>query len=221
MIFSARPIKLNELDDLIEFDKIHLLDVMKKIGIPEHKCSLPFNSNDLLAARNRGDILLWIFLDENLAGYMWREKRADCLFGLGLAIKQEFYGLGLCQYAINLTEKMAKEAGLASCQLAVIPENGRVISAYLKQGYKIIKCIRSYAETHYLGAFRCIMEKSLRKSVDRYTVLDRIEVLCVDEEQLMQLTTQGYVGVAYKKSSEHCAKNKIVFEKRDEFIAVP
>lgn len=211
-MFSTCSIKKDEFYDLIKFDQIHLLDAMKKNGIAEYKCAPPLNYDELLVAYIRGDILRWIFSDGNLAGYMWREKRSDCLFGAGLAIKQEFYGKGLCQYVINITEKLAKESDLVSCQLAVIPENGRVINAYLKQGYKIVKCTRLYSEPQNPGKFRCIMQKNLKKNSDVLTVIDRIEAFCVDEEHLMQLTIQGYVGTAYKRN-ESLNESKIIFEK--------
>src|SRR5579864_7890051 len=100
MNIDLRPLQLDELDHLIEFDRINLCDIMREIGVPETKCTPSITQAELLEALNRGDILSWIFVDDQLAGYIWGEKRADCLFGTGAALKKEFYGLGLIDYLI-------------------------------------------------------------------------------------------------------------------------
>jgi len=213
---KTRQIKLSELYDLIDFDKIYLLDVMKKIGVKESKCAPLLTHDEILLAYNRKDILLWIFVNDNLAGYMWREKRSDCLFGAGIAIKPEYYGSGLSNYIINLTEKIAKESNLTTCRLAVIPINYRVVGAYMKHGYRIVECISAYAGSKYPDTFRCIMEKKLQK-INNENILDRCEVLCSDEYKLQEMTDRGYVGVGLiRKNNENLTDNKIVFEKFSE-----
>jgi hypothetical protein len=84
--FRVHPIQLTELQDLIEFDKIHLVDVMEEIGIEKHQISPILTLNELLTAYKKQDILSWLYVNNELAGYMWREKHMNYLFGAGVTL---------------------------------------------------------------------------------------------------------------------------------------
>lgn len=213
MNIELRPLQIDELDRLIEFDKINLCDIMREIGVPENKCTPSITQAELLAAMDRGDILSWIFVDDQLAGYIWGEKQADCLFGAGAALMKEFYGLGLIDYLIVNGEKLARELSLSICRLAVVPMNGRVINAHLRHGYQVVGYVDAFWGPDRPDTFRCIMEKNLDRSEVRKEVLDRCETRCTDEDKLRELFDKGYVGVGYHRASNgNAAENKILLE---------
>ncbi|MCC2624131.1 MAG: hypothetical protein K0R14_4 [Burkholderiales bacterium] len=210
MIFTVRAMTYQDIDDLIIFDKIYLIDRMRQIGIKSAKCSSVLSRKELLAALNRNDFLYWLYADNALAGYMWRIKQGNCLFGAGAAIKPEFYGKGLSYFIIDFTEALAKKLGLNICKLMVMPENGRVISAYMKHGYTIVNCISACNGPAFPETFRCILEKNIESNNFDRIILDRQEVLCADEPRLKMLTDKSYVGVEFIKNDEDFTKNKIV-----------
>ncbi|CDZ77251.1 hypothetical protein BN59_01533 [Legionella massiliensis] len=207
MIIETQTIKPKDFPLLIEFDRIHLIEVMSELGIEASRCPPVLTNDELLSAYNKQDILLWLLVNKEIVGYLWREKRPNCLFGMGAAIKKEFYGLGLSEYFIKLTEQIAKEHALQYCQLAVIPQNGRVISTYMKHGYKIVKTVPAYLGAEYPDTFRCIMEKNLSETTSNLKTVNRCTVSALDDEQLTQLTNNGYVGTCFIKGT-----NQIVFE---------
>lgn len=210
MTFKFSSIQFHELGDLIEFDTLHLVEVMKKIGISTSKCSLPLDYNELVTAYQRKDTLLWLFSDEELAGYIWRTHQPTHLFSAGAAIKEKFYGFGLSGYIAKLTEQIAKNAGLNLSQLTVIPENGRAVSAFMKQGYQIIKCVSASRQPY---AFRCLMEKNFQTTNAKKLAIDAREIACTDEESLKKITDEGYVGTRFIKLNAHdFTQNKILFE---------
>ncbi len=214
MVIKSRPIEFHELSDLIEFDKIHLVDVMKNLGIAKSKCPPMLEYAEIAAAYHRGDILLWLLVDEHLAGYLWRIKQPDCLFSAGAAIKKEFYGLGLSRYIIDLTEKIAKKAGLTVSRVAVIPENGRAVNAFMKRGYQITAYTSAYFGSQYPNTFRCLMQKNFSENMDKKIVTDSCEVLCSDEKSIKQMIDAGYIGTSLIRSvDKDSSKNKIQFQK--------
>jgi hypothetical protein len=214
MVIKSRLIEFHELSDLIEFDKLYLVDVMKNLGIAEPKCPPVLEYAEVTAAYHRGDILLWLLVDDNLAGYMWRIKQPDCLFSAGAAIKKEFYGLELSRYIIELTEKIAKESGLTMSRIAVIPENGRAVNAFMKQGYQITGYTLAYFGSKYPETFRCIMQKNFSENTNKKTVIDSCEILCSDEKSLKQIIDAGYTGTSLIRSADKdSSKNKIQFQK--------
>lgn len=213
MIIKTRPVEFHELPELIEFDKLHLVDVIRNLGIAESKCPA-LEYDEIVTAYHRGDIFLWLLIDENLAGYMWRIKQPDCLFSAGAAIKKEFYGLGLSQYIVDLTEKIAKASGLALSRVAVIPENGRAVNAFMKNGYQITAYVLSYFGPRYPNTFRCIMQKNFSENKDNKIVIDSCEVLCTNETAIKQIIDAGYIGTRFIRSiDKDPSKNKIFFEK--------
>lgn len=214
MIITSRPIKLQELHDLIEFDRLYLVEKMENLGIAKSKCPPILEYTDLMTAHHRKDILLWLLVDKNLAGYIWRIKKSTHLFNAGAAIKPEFYGSSLSHYFLNLTDEIAKEVGLPIIRTTVIPENGRAVSAYMKHGYSIIDCLSAYAGPQYPDTFRCLMEKNLIETTVAKTSIDSCEVFCTDEKNLKMMTDSGYVGTGFIKESEiDFAKNKIIFQR--------
>ncbi len=104
MNINVCPIKPDEFADLIAFDTEYLINVMEDMGIEKGKCPPPFTYEELKIAYDKNDILLWLYMNNQLAGYMWRESRPPCFFGAGAAIKKEFYGLGLSQFIITSTD---------------------------------------------------------------------------------------------------------------------
>lgn len=214
MIFSTQPIKVDELPQLILFDKLHLIEAIKKMGIPANKCPPVFTLDELLEAYQRNDIMKWIFVDGALAGYLWREKREYCIFGSGAAIKEEYYGVGLSTYIITSTENMAKQARLTKCQMAIMPANGRVINAYMKHGYQIVDYIKNHSTHASPDRLRCIMEKNLEAPTNNKIIIDTIKVSCSNEDELKKLIDDGYRGVRLIRGDfSNTMENRIVFEK--------
>lgn len=214
MVIKSRPIEFHELPDLIEFDRLHLVDVMKNLGIAESKCPPALEYNEIATAHHRGDILLWLLVDNQLVGYLWRIKQPDCLFSAGAAIKKEFYGLGLSRYIIELTEQIAKEAGLAVSRIAVIPENGRAVNAFMKHGYQITAYTSAYFGSQYPNTFRCIMQKNFCENTNKEIVIDSCEVFCSDEKNIKKMIDAGYIGTYLIRSTDkNLSHNKIKFKK--------
>lgn len=214
MIITSRPIEFNELENLIEFDKLHLVDVMHNLGIAQSKCPPILEYTEASDAYHRGDILLWLLADGNLAGYMWRTKQPDCLFSAGAAIKKEYYGLGISRYIIDLTEKIAKDSGLFVSRTAVIPENGRAVNAFMKNGYQINAYVSSYSGQNYPDTFRCIMQKNFTDNNDKKIVIDSCRILCADEQNLKQIIDLGYIGTSFIRMRDNdSSKNIILFKK--------
>ena len=161
-----------------------------------------------------GIFCLWLLVDDNLAGYLWRVKQPDCLFSAGAAIKKEFYGLGLSRYIIDLTEKIAKEAGLTVSRIAVIPENGRAVNAFMKHGYQITAYTSAYFGSQYPDTFRCLMQKNFSENRDKKIVTDSCEILCSDKKGIKQMIDSGYIGTSLIRSvDKDSSKNKIRFQK--------
>ncbi len=211
--FSLRPIKRHELNLLINFDKTHLLDVMKEIGIAKHQISPPLTLEELHKHLEQDDILLWIYVNQDLAGYMLREKKIDHLFSSGAAIKKKWYGTGLGDYIINSTEMIAIENHLNKCKLFVIPANGRVINTYSRHGYQITGFFGVHTELGCPSKFRGIMEKNLKNEPQDKAVIDRQEISCTDELKLTEIIKLGYVGVGFIETNQKKLwENKIVFE---------
>ncbi|MGL5742233.1 MAG: GNAT family N-acetyltransferase [Legionella sp.] len=128
------------------------------------KCAPLITLEELNAAYEKNDILMWLLVEGEIAGYMWRELRPGYFFGAGAAIKEKFYGHGLSDYIIKFMEDNAKEIGLTVCKLTVIPENGRVIRAYMRHGFQMTQYVFAYSNPNSPGLFRGIMEKNLEQN---------------------------------------------------------
>jgi len=214
MQFLTKSVSKNDLKGIIDFDNRYLINTLIELDIPKEQLPPSLTINDLEQAILRGDVLKWLLIDNDLAGYYWFEFKPDYLYIAGLAIKPDFQGIGLIQQILCSADEEAKEHQLKSCRLLVIPLNGRAINAYLKYGYKIITCnLASYFGPQYPNSYRFIMEKHLFiKELD--TAMDSREIICTDYELMKKLTDQGYVGVQLIRSpSQNNNKNKIIFKK--------
>ena len=211
---KTEPITYNDFVKLIEFDNIHYINMMKKLGIPDQQLAPPLSLIELDDAYRRKDILEWIYSDGDFAGYFWFEKKLDGLYIAAIAILQNFHGRGLGQYILNLAESKAKENHLCLCRLSVIPLNGRALNAYFKQGYKITACAPAFFGAQYPDTFRLIMEKNLSASEAEKVVTDSVVISCSDYERLKNATDDGYVGVRLiRAENNNNFENKIYFER--------
>lgn len=214
MQILTKSVSKNDLNDVVDFDNRHLINVFIELGIPKEQLPPSLIIQDLEQAISRRDVLEWIFIDNNLAGYYWFELKPDHLYIAGLAIKSHFQGMGLVQWILNSAEIKAKEHQLNACRLLAIPLNGRAVNAYLKYEYKIIACkLASYFGPQYPNSYRFIMEKNLLfKEPD--LLIDNRAIVCTDYELMRELTEQGYIGVQLiRSSSQNDKENKIIFKK--------
>lgn len=209
---STQPILENDLAELIEFDKMHLCQVMANIGVPADELTIPLTLGELEEAYKHKDQIEWIIVNETTkAGYFWFAKKSDCLFLVGGALTQEFYGLGIAEYVLKLAEDRAKKLDLIICRLAVIPMNGRAIKCYLKQGYYIVKYAAAFFGPEHPNTFRLIMEKHLSEPIKTQSK-DMVEVICSDKEQLKKLIDNGFVGVEFIHTKNTAAQHSIIFK---------
>ncbi|TAK76823.1 MAG: GNAT family N-acetyltransferase [Gammaproteobacteria bacterium] len=211
---NTQSINRDDFAKLIDFDNRHLINAMKEMQLPPQQLPPALTQEELEKAVERNDVLKWVFVDDELAGYFWLEQKVNYLYISGVAIKENFHGIGLSQYILNLAEEKTKELHLSSCKLAVIPLNGRAVNAYLKHGYKIITCVTAFFGPHYPDSFRFIMEKNLAPDEKASVPRDGQAVSCADYTQLKNATDRGYVGVRLIRSeSNNNVENKIWFER--------
>jgi len=214
MQILTKSVTNNDLNDIIDFDNRYLINMLIELEIPKEQLPSSLTINDIEQAILRGDVLEWIVIDNELAGYYWFEFKPDYLYIAGLAIKPNFQGMGLLQRILRSAEEKADEHQLKSCRLLVIPLNGRAVNAYLKYGYKIITCnLASYFGPQYPHSYRFTMEKNLSFQENTGIAIDSREIICTDYELIKNLTDQGYVGVELIRSSnQHNKENKILFK---------
>lgn len=210
---STKPILKNEFPELIEFDKIHFLQYMKTAGLNQDELPPLFTEVDIEKDYDRGDQIEWIIVNDHIkGGYFWFEIKSDCLFIVGVAIQQAFYGLGMAQYVLELAEKKARYANLTLCRLVVIPMNGRAIKCYLDNGYRIVKFVSAFWGSQYPNTSRFIMEKSLSDIPAKVSLTDTIEIICTDKKNIQKVLDSGYIGVQLIRGKNN-ADNRIIFKK--------
>lgn len=212
-MITYQSITTNEIPKLIHFDNIYLQGELIKMDIPKRQLPPPFTIEEIKNALAKNDDLQWIIVDGNLAGYIWFEKREDCIYIAGVAIHPEFQGSGIIQHILNSAEQKAKNLNLPLCKLAAIPLNGRAVNAYLKYGYEITRCIEAFFGPGYPDSFRFIMEKNIvRKATQKFS--DECEILCSDYKKLKDATDHSYVGIILKRSEDSKnSGNRIIFVK--------
>lgn len=212
-IITSQPITLSQIPLLIDFDHVYLRNAMEKTGVPDQQLPPLLTMNELEVGLNKNDYLQWLFVNNTLAGYVWIEKKMDCIYIAGVALKPEFHGQGLIQMILHVTEQIANENNLSICRLAAIPLNGRAINAYLKWGYKITACVEAFFGDQYPDSFRFILEKNLLDNkMQEYS--EQCEIYCYENEKLKHATDNGYVGISLIASEKFDnAKNKILFKK--------
>lgn len=212
MRMVSKPITKNELNDMIDFDRQYLINALIEQDIPSEQLPPSLMLNDLDQAILKDDVLDWIFVDNDLAGYYWFELKQDYLYIAGIAIKPHFQGMGLMQKILLSAEETAKKHQLNSCRLLVIPLNGRAVNVYLKYGYKVIQCaFASYFGPQYPNSYRFIMERNLLVK-EPGVAIDVRETVCTDYELMNDLTDQGYIGIQLIRGQNN-NENKIVFKK--------
>jgi ribosomal protein S18 acetylase RimI-like enzyme len=211
---STKPILKNEFSELIEFDKIHFFQYMKNAGLHQDELPPLFTEVDIEKSYDRGDQIEWILVnDHTKGGYFWFEVKPDCLFIVGIAIQQAFYGVGMAQYVLELAEKKARDAAnLTLCRLVVIPLNGRAIKCYLNNGYRIVKFVSAFWGPQYPNTSRFIMEKSLSGIPVKVSLTDTIEIVCTDKENIQKVIDSGYIGIQLVRGKNN-ADNRIIFKK--------
>lgn len=213
MRLTTCPIVKSEFPSLIAFDEIHLRQPMSEIGVPTAQVAPPLTSQELEAAYNRKDILEWILVDNNLAGYFWFEKKSDAFYISGVAIKKEFQGQGIVQNILQRADKLARENYFSKCSLSVHPLNGPAMNVYLKHGYRVMNTHSSVFGFQYPEIFRLILEKELTPAnpINFDYLLD---VSCNDLEGLKNALNQGYIGIDFiRADKKKCPQNKIRFAK--------
>ena len=214
MQIITKSVFKNDLNDIIDFDNRYLINIFIELGISKEQLPPSLTLKDLNQAILRNDILNWIFVDNELAGYYWFELKPDYLYIAAIAIKPHFQGIELAQEVLCSAEEKAKENQLKSCRLLVIPLNGRAVNTYLKYRYKIIQCaLASHFGAEYPNSYRFIMEKNLiLRKTD--VAIDNQEVICTDYELMKNLINQGYIGTHLIRSlNQENRENKILFKK--------
>ena len=212
--FSTKSILKSEFLELIEFDKIHFYQAMKDINLPDDVLPPFFTEVDIKKGSSRGDLIEWIIVNDHIkCGYLWFEVKLDCLFIVGVLIQQEFHGLGIAQYILELAEKKARAANLNLCRLAVIPMNRRAIKCYLNEGYRIVGYVSAIWGPKYPNTSRFIMEKSLASEPAEVSFIDTIEIVCTDKEKVKKIIDSGYIGAGLVRGKNN-TDNRIVFKKR-------
>lgn len=213
MKIQSKSITKNDILKTIEFDKYYLINAMKEMDIPSVQLPPSLTKEELESALLRKDILRWLYVNNELVGYYWFEKKQDCIYIAGFAIKKNFQGIGLSKYVLKLAEKTAIKNQVNFCRLAAIPLNGRAVNAYLKHGYRITSCIEGFFGENYPDSFRFIMELNVHNKDNANDLTHAHEVLCSDYERLKNLTDQGYIGfhlIQAKNNSNF--KNTICFK---------
>jgi hypothetical protein len=125
-----------------------------------------------------------------------------------MAIQRKFYGIGLIDYIIHYTEKIAKDNDLSVFKLAVIPANGRVINTYMRHGYRITEYFKVYAGSGFPYRFRCILKKDLLATDSSKEPIARCEISCTDWKKLTTIISRGYIGVRFVRSEDIASPEK-------------
>ncbi len=212
-IIAYQSVLTSQIPALIDFDRLYLHNAMKKMGIPDQQLPPLLSINELEIALNKNDHLQWIFVNDALAGYIWIEKKVDCIYIAGVAIKPEFHGQGLIQVILRIAEQIANENNLSICRLAAIPLNGRAVNAYLKFGYQITTCVEAFFGNKYPDSFRFILEKNLLDN-ETQVYSEQCEIYCYENKKLKNATDNGYKGLSLITSEKFDnIKNKILFKK--------
>lgn len=193
---KLRPLVSEEIDELIHFDQIYLRQVMAQTGIPADNLPPILSREEIEEGLSQMDQIEWIMIDDqSKAGYFWFQKRSDCLFINGIALKPEFYGMGLAQYALGVAEQNALAAQLKDCKLAVIPVNSRALKCYFKAGYRVVQYISSYFGPKHPNTFRLIMVKFLDNQNLPTFGHENLEILCADQIGQKESLDSGYIGI--------------------------
>lgn len=212
-MITYQAIKIDEISALIDFDNLYLRDALAKMGIPMQQLPPSLLVDEVKTALDRNDDIQWIMVDKKLAGYVWFQKKLDCIDISGVALHPDFQGMGLLPQILDAAEQKAHNARLSLCKLAVIPLNGRAIRAYLKHGYKITQCVEGFFGPEHPESFRFIMEKNLSENKNE-NFSEGYEIICSDYQGLKKATDNSYIGIRIIRSENSAnAENKISFAK--------
>lgn len=109
-LITTRHVCEDELSELIIFDNRYFQTIMiEEMNIPPDEVPPALTYQELKESHDNGDDIEWIYFNNELAGYFWFEYKRDCLFISGLAVKENFYGVGICEYVLNLVPQRAKK----------------------------------------------------------------------------------------------------------------
>ncbi|MBS0350873.1 MAG: GNAT family N-acetyltransferase [Proteobacteria bacterium] len=122
MNITTKSISKNEFLELIEFDKIHFYQSMEKLNLPVAMLPPLYKEEDIARGYNQGDQIDWVMVNGHIkAGYLWFKMELNYLFIEAIVLQEQFCGLGIGQYILELAEKKAKQANLELCRLVVMP----------------------------------------------------------------------------------------------------
>lgn len=215
-LIETKDINVNEIDELINYDEIHLQNVMKEGGLANDELAPPLTRDEIFNALHRRDYLKWIFFEDQLAGYFWFEIKPDSFYVNAIAIDRIFQGKGIAQYILNLVDSLSKKH-LLNSRLSVSPKNGRALNIYLKSGYKIVDAVSSLFGPEFPATFRVIMEKNQTKSETIGKIKDEINVACDNYETIKEILSLGYQGIQLIiPQDKDYSKNLIHFVKYEE-----
>lgn len=206
----SRSLMTDELLRVVEFDNMAMFDIN---DTPLDHRPPPLTLDELQAAFRRGDIFGGIFdTQKEWIAYYWFEPREQELYVSSMAIAPDYRDKGISQQILALADVEARRRGLSRCILSVDPFNGRGISAYFKNGYRIVGYRTAYFGQEYLNTDRFLMEKQLdgKSSLGNEVV----EVECDDVATLNEVLSNGFIGESLIRSEDrNDRKNKIVFRK--------
>lgn len=206
---KLNSVTLEETDELIQFDQAYLRHYLVEIGIAADNLPFIFSREEIAEGLSQGDQIEWLIVDDKVkAGYFWFQKRKDCLFINGIALKPEFYGKGLAQYALRIAEQNALSAQLKYCRLAVTPINSRALKCYFKAGYCVMQYVSAYFGSEHPNTFRLIMVKSLDSELLLTSGYKNLEISCEDQTGQKEAIDKGYVGIGIIHSN---SEYKIIF----------
>lgn len=209
-VYLRSPLDIGELPKVVQFDNMAMLE---KNDTPSDHFPPPLTVRELLEAYKKGDVFGGIFDDGNqLLAYFWFEVRVGELYISSMAVHPNYRNRGISQQILTVVDDEARKRGLNGCTLSVDPFNGRGISAYFKNGYRIVGYKTAYFGQEYPNTDRFLMEKQLYgKSSLRNEV---VEVECDDVVPLNEVLSNGFIGESLIRSEDrNDRKNKIVFRK--------
>ncbi len=205
-----RSLNLEEMPKLVQFDNMAMLEIN---DTPPDHFPPPLTVTELQLAYSRGDIFGGIVdAAGELKSYFWFEPKVDELYVSSMAVHPDYRNKGISQQILAIADNEARKRSLNKCTLSVDPYNGRGISAYFKNGYRIVGYRAEYFGSEYPNTDRFLMEKLLDGG--RRVGVEIANVECDDTITLNRVLTDGFIGMSLIRSEDgNDKKNKIIFGK--------
>lgn len=201
MIVVQKEILYSDFQDVVDFD---LKYMVQESALASKEAPPPLTLQELVTAENKGDELYWLMSEEGeRAGYYWLERRAGCLFLSAVVISTTFRNQKIGRQVLKWMDEKALRDGLSSCGLAVGPSNLPALHLYLSHGYQVVRCHPDYfgsSNPGDPGKFRLVLEKKIPVESMK-AVSKKVLVSCEDYTELMNVVSQGYVGVSLASES--------------------